>query len=216
MNTTGIAAVVLAGGESRRMSGIDKRLIEIDGEPLLRRWPALLAAAGIREIVVVVGYDADRVARLLDGLPVRIVRHADWALGQQGSVRAGLAALSPQARAAMVVLCDLALIDAADLRWIVDAFERRPAGRDVVRPVHAGQRGNPVVVSREVVDAVLADPGDAGLRGFIEANPGRVLRVEAPNDHFVFDLDTPQDIERLESRLGRRVGRPAAAGGGLP
>lgn len=207
MSAAGIAAVVLAGGESRRMSGIDKRLLTIDGEPLLRRWPALLSRAGIGEIVVVIGHDADRVAGLLEGLPVGVVRHDDWARGQQGSVRAGLAALSADAAAAMIVLCDLALIDEADLRWLVDAFERRPSDREVLVPVHAGRRGNPVVVTRAVVDAVLAGDGASGLRGYIDAHPERALRIEAPNDHFVFDVDTPDDVARLEERIGRPVGR---------
>jgi len=32
-----------------------------------------------------------------------------------------------------------------------------------------------------------------------------VASFEAPNDHTVVDLDTPQDIVALEQRLGRRV-----------
>lgn len=45
-------AVVLAGGEGRRLGGVDKALLVLDGEPLLARVLAGLAAAGT---VVVAG-----------------------------------------------------------------------------------------------------------------------------------------------------------------
>lgn len=207
MTAVCLAAVLLAGGESRRMGGLDKRLLEIDGTALVRRWPTLFAQAGISETVVVIGHDAARVEAMIADQPVRRVLHADWARGQQGSVRAGLAALSPTPEAVMIVLCDLALIDAADLLWLIDVYANRPAGCEIVVPVRDGQRGNPVVVSRSVVDAVMRDDRDAGLRAYIDAHPDAVLRAPAPNDHFVIDIDTPEDLARLEARLGRPIGR---------
>lgn len=200
-------AVLLAGGESRRMGGIDKRLLSIDGVPLVRRWPGLLAQAGISEVIVVIGHDAQRVEALIADQRVRALRHAGWARGQQGSVRAGLAALPPQADAAMIVLCDLALIDAEDLRWLVEAFQSRPAGCEVIVPLCDGRRGNPVIVARAAIDAVLEGGEEASLRDYIDTHPERVLRMPAPNDHFVIDIDTPEDLARLEARLGRPVGR---------
>ena len=208
MSAERIAAVLLAGGESRRMGGLDKRRLEIDGVPLVQRWQRLLAQAGIDAVVVVIGHDAPRIEALLASQPVRRVIHADWARGQQGSVMAGLAALPVDATAAMILLCDLALIDASDLRWVSDAFARRPVGCEMILPVFEGQRGHPVVVSRAVVDAVLAAADDAGLRAYIDAHPHQVQRVAAPNDHFIVDVDTPEDLARLEARLGRSVGRP--------
>ncbi|HPA91472.1 MAG TPA: NTP transferase domain-containing protein, partial [Quisquiliibacterium sp.] len=58
---TGLAAVLLAAGEARRMQGINKLLLEIDGVPLVRRSARMLVRAGIEDIVVVLGHQADRV-----------------------------------------------------------------------------------------------------------------------------------------------------------
>ena len=199
-------AVLLAAGESRRMGGVNKLLLRIDGVPLVRRQLDALLAAGITEVVVVLGHQAGRVVPLLPANGVVVVLHDAYRLGQQGSVLAGLAALSARADPVLVMLGDLPLLEPADLSELLAAWEHRAEGCRAMIPVHAGRRGNPVVVERGVATEVLAR-GDArsGLRGFIDTHAGSVARFEAPSDHCTFDLDTPADIERLERRLGRRV-----------
>ena len=71
----GLAAVLLAAGEARRMQGINKLLLEIDGVPLVRRSAHMLVRAGIEDIVVVLGHQADRVRAAL-GDPAGIVAGA--------------------------------------------------------------------------------------------------------------------------------------------
>ena len=249
-----VGAVLLAAGESRRMGGIDKRRLELDGEPLVRRWLRILREAGIGDVVVVLGHRPELVLPLVEGHGAAVVINPDHRRGQQSSVLAGLAALPAGIDAAMVALVDLALVDAQDLRVLVDAFADRPAGTSALVPFFGGQRGNPVIVSAGVAARVLAaveggappqaapnprgetssggassggassggassggassggassgeDPA-AGLRGYLQAHPREVCRHEAGSDHFTFDLDTPEDIVRLERRLGRPIGRP--------
>lgn len=213
------AAVVLAAGESRRMRGVNKLLLTIDGVPLVRRQVDTLLAAGIGRVVVVLGHQAARVEAVLAGSDVACVRHADYALGQQGSVLAGLAALPARAEPVLVVLGDLPLLEADDVRALLAAWRARAPGCRALVPWHGGQRGNPVVVDAQVVRAVLSG-GDAqrGLRGFIDAHPQAVARFDATSDHYTCDLDTPEDIERLERRIGRQVGgwRAAGSAGGRP
>ncbi len=210
-----VAAVLLAAGESSRMRGINKLALEIDGVALIRRTLGTIAEAGVGEIVVVLGHEADRIAPIVaqraGQSTLRCVRHAAYSQGQQGSVLAGLAALAAgegdsattRTGPVMVVLGDLPLLEARDLVALLDAFEARNEGVEAMQPWFENRRGNPVVVTRRVVDAVLA-LGDtrAGLRGWIDAHPDSVARFEALNDHYTFDLDSREDIERLEQRLG--------------
>lgn len=218
-----VAAVLLAAGESRRMAGVDKRLLVLDGVPLVRRWFDRFRDAGIDDVVVVLGHAPQRVRPLLEGLPATVVEHADYRRGQQSSVLAGLAALPAGVDAAMVVLVDLVMVQADELRELIDAYAARPPGTSVVVPFHRGARGNPVIVSAAVVAQVLAgaegggpgapgagsgtgEPG--GLRAFLQAHPALVHRHEATHDHFLVDLDTREDIERVGRRLGRAL-RPS-------
>jgi molybdenum cofactor cytidylyltransferase len=209
------AAVLLAAGESRRMGGINKLLVEVDGVPMVRRMVAAIRGAGVGEIVLVLGHQADRIEPLVRDLGVTLLRHAGYAKGQQGSVLAGLRALSAAADPVMVVLGDLPLLEPADITALLAAFAARPPGARVLVPRHEGRRGNPVVVERWVADRVRAEQdADAGLRGFIDAHRDIVASFDAPSDHYVFDLDTPADIERLERRIGRPVREGVGSGSG--
>ena len=59
--------VILAAGKGARLNGTaadrPKCLVKIGGVSLLKRQIDALRAAGVRDIVVVVGYQADRVRR---------------------------------------------------------------------------------------------------------------------------------------------------------
>ena len=198
--TARIGAVLLAAGESRRMQGPNKLLMEVGGVALVRRSLAALREAGAEPVVVVLGHAAEQVAPLVQGQGARIVLNADAAAGQQGSVLAGLRALELDEGAILIGLGDQPLLDAADIVAAIDAFEGRRAGAIQV-PWHAGQRGNPVVLDASLRRRVLEEAGSGGLRAFIDAHPELVVRWEAPNDHFTFDLDTADDLARLQARL---------------
>jgi len=54
-----------------------------------------------------------------------------------------------------MVLCDQPLVDATDIQELLTAFTAHPE-YDFCVPVVNGQRGNPVVVSRQAVEQILA------------------------------------------------------------
>ena len=203
-----VAAVLLAAGEARRMQGINKLLLAIDGVPLVRRSAQVLVRAGIREIVVVLGHQADRVRAALGdpaSLGLTVIENTDYRSGQHGSVLAGLAALPATCAAALVMLGDMPLVDDADLERIVAAWARRPDGCAAVVPTFDARRGNPVLIGADALAQIVRERPEGGARAWMDAHPQRVVRCEMPDDHCVFDLDTPDDIRRLEARLGQPV-----------
>src|SRR6516162_7098517 len=72
------AAVLLAAGLSRRMAGRNKLLIEILGEPLVRRSAKVYLAAGA-DVYVVLGHEGDLVREALAGLPLSFVENPQYA-----------------------------------------------------------------------------------------------------------------------------------------
>ncbi len=194
-----LGAVLLAAGSAVRMGGPNKMLIGIDGEPLVRRTLRTLQQVPIGHLVVVLGRDAQQVRVQLDTFPVRAFCRVEPGCDQQVSVDAGLRALPAGLDAIVLMLADLPLIDAPDLRWLLGQWAAGPADGAVI-PFHEGTRGNPVIIAGAIREPVLASGPVPGCRGWLAAHPQRVRRVEAPNDHCIVDLDTPADIERLRQR----------------
>jgi molybdenum cofactor cytidylyltransferase len=187
-----IAAIVLAAGASTRMGRQKLTLPMAGGRPLVRLAVEQVLAAGLDEVVVVVGGDADTVAAALATLPVRVIVNPRYAEGQSTSLRAGLDALRPGTDAAVVALGDQPLPDPDVIRRLVAAF--RTTGRPIAAPVYRDGRGNPVLFGAALFGELRGVTGDQGGRGVITRDPARV--AEVPVDMAMpADIDTPEDYE---------------------
>ena len=203
-----IAAVLLAAGEGRRMGGIAKPAIELQGVPLIKRALFALSGAGVDEVAVVLGHQAELVGQLVEDFPVTIARNDNYRQGQMSSVHAGLAQLSGKFDAVLVCLADQPLVNSQDLISLIAAYKQRDGGSVVVPRVH-GRRGNPIIFDWNTREQILAGERNLGCRQFIDGNPELVRVFDCENDHFVVDLDTADDLLRLEDRLGMRLKLPA-------
>ncbi|MCL4184121.1 MAG: molybdopterin-binding/glycosyltransferase family 2 protein [Burkholderiaceae bacterium] len=195
-----VAALVLAAGRSSRMGGANKLLEPVDGVPMVLRAVNAALASQAASVTVVLGHQADEVETMLAGRAVQVVRNPDHAQGMSSSVRCGLAALPPQARAALVVLGDMPGITADHLDRLIDAFDAtRPA---IVVPCRQGRRGNPVLLPRELFGEASAVSGDQGARGLIARHAQLVTQVEFDDDAIFVDVDSPDELARVRGAGG--------------
>ena len=197
-----VSGLLLAAGESRRMGATNKLLLELEGEPLVRRAARVLLASGLGQIVVVLGHERERVAAALEGLALSSVVNPDYAHGQMSSVHVGLGALGGPAAGVMICLADQPLLTPADVDALIAAFAGRGA-KSIVVPVFEGRRGNPIVLAQEHRGAILEANRNLGCKHLVTRNPELVLSVAWANDHVVRDLDDEDDVRALEPRVAR-------------
>lgn len=197
-----VSGILLAAGMSRRMGGLNKLLLEVDGRPLLRRSAEMLLGSRLAELVVVLGHEAMKTRAALQGLDVPVVFNPHYPEGQMSSVHCGLDALTRPADGVMICLADQPLLTAHDIDALIAAFARRRAGAILV-PTYYGQRANPIVIDADQREHILRDERNLGCKKLIESNPGLVVTVAMESEHFVFDLDTPDDYTRLQYRLAQ-------------
>ncbi len=187
-----VGAVVLAAGLSRRMAPRNKLLLpDAAGTKMIARTVDAVLASRARPVCVVVGHQAEDVTAALAGRPVTIVPARDYAAGLSSSLRAGVAALPPHVRAAVICLGDMPLVTAADIDRLLDAYDP-DQGRTIIVPVHQGVRGNPVVWDRAYFASIAALRGDAGARHLLAEHVGQITEVEMPTDAVLRDFDTPE------------------------
>ncbi len=178
--------------------GGPKALVELHGEPLVRRALRVLAEGGCEPLLVVVGASAAEVrAALPPG--VRSVEARDWAEGMGASLRAGLdalATLDPTPEAALVHLVDLPGVTArAVARLAADP------GPDILRrAAYGGRAAHPVLIGRSHWSGVRGSAtGDAGARGYLAGHPALEL-VECGDVADPDDVDTPEALARFRLR----------------
>lgn len=197
-----VAGLVLAAGEGRRFGAGIKQLARFRGRPLLDHAVASLRAAALDRIVVVLGYEAEKIRSTADLSGVEVVICADWRQGQAASLRAGLAALTrgPAAtEAVVVILGDQPLISPLAIERLIAG--RRP-GQAAARAGYEGRPGHPVLLERRAVEAAMELSGDQGAGELIRSLGMTVVPCDGLGSDV--DIDTPKRLREVEKRLGDR------------
>jgi CTP:molybdopterin cytidylyltransferase MocA len=177
--------------------GRPKALVELAGEPLVRRALRVLAEGGCPSTLVVLGAAAAEVAQVLPtGVPHVVAE--GWAEGMGASLRTGLAALAqsdPVPDAALVHLVDLPGVTAAAVARLV----AHASPDALVRATYSGRPAHPVLLGREHWAGVQeAAMGDAGARHYLAGHPALTL-VECGDVATPDDVDTPEQLARFRS-----------------
>lgn len=189
-----IAGVVLAAGLSRRM-GRPKLLLDWGGKPVIRLVVEQVRAAGVDELLVVVGHEGAAIRGALSGLALRFVQNPDPEAGQGSSITCAVSTLAPLTEAILVALGDQPTLPPEVMPRLLETYGR--TGKAIVAPVYRGVQGNPVVFASTVFAELRALTGDRGARGVVERDPARVAFVP-------FDLPMPPDLDTPEQYEGLR------------
>lgn len=200
MERAKITAIILAAGLSRRM-GQPKMLLPWGETSVLGKVLSTLNQAGVEDLIVISGgarqlIEAE-VARLAtDGLPVRAIFNPQYEAGEMmSSVRAGLAAIGPQAEYALIALGDQPQLSVESARRVVEAAQRSDA--QLVLPSFEMRRGHPWLVRRDLwPELISAETG----RAFLQAHASKILYVET-DETVMKDLDTPEDYQQGLNRV---------------
>lgn len=193
-----LGCVVMAAGAGERFGGApgEKLTAPLAGVPVLERTLRALPD-DLLDVVVVSAHPA--VAELCSRLGVRCVEPDGPLKGQ--TMSAGLAALGGRA-GCLFVTGDQPLLTRGSVRRLVGALAREP--RSIVRLGWRGRPGAPVLWPHDLLGALAHIEGDAGgtalLAGHAELS-SRVRLVEAADEWELADVDTAEDLERLEAAL---------------
>lgn len=188
MTTT--SAVILAAGGATRFGGGKLRAL-LGGRPVLQHVLDAVDAAGLADVVVVLGDDAAAIETAMAWRRERRVRNPHPSRGLAGSVRLGLAEAAPAAEAVLFVLGDQPAIGADAIRMLLDAPP--DVARPIVVPRFADDSArNPVLLRRAAFGLVDEANGDRGLGPVLAAHPELVHEVDVPGSNP--DVDRPEDL----------------------
>lgn len=200
-----IIGIILAAGSSSRL-GRPKQLLPLGDRPVLAHTLANAQAAALDGLIVVLGHEAATIQEQIDFGAARVVINDAYREGQSTSLRVGLAALPPDADAALFILGDQPLISPAILDALIAA--RRSSAAPIVMPTYGGRRGNPVLIASALFPELATITGDQGGRGIIRAHAAEVREVPIAGDPPTDDLDTQGDYDRLLARYAALHGQP--------
>jgi molybdenum cofactor cytidylyltransferase len=208
-----IPALVLAAGRSSRM-GRAKASLPLGADTFLTRIVRTFLDAGVDDVVVVVGHDADAIVAdfSASGLPARFVVNREYDRGQLSSLVAGLALIDrPGVAAALVTLVDVPLVSASTVRAVIERYRHTHAA--VVRPTSGSRHGHPLLLDRSLFDELRAADPATGAKPIVRAHASLRGDIEIADEGAFTDIDTAEEYQRL--LISDQTGSSAADRGPL-
>jgi len=203
-----IPTIVLAAGRSSRM-GRAKATLPLGADMFLTRILRTFRSAGVDDIVVVLGHDAEAIAsavRTRDD-KVRIVVNAEYDRGQLSSLRTGLALVDrPGVQGVLMTLVDVPLIAGGTIQAVLERYRLTRA--PIVRPVSGGKHGHPVLIDRSLFGELRGAADEHGAKPVVRAHASAAGDVAVNDPGAFYDVDTVDEYERL---IGRSAGDPSTA-----
>ena len=190
---TGVSAILLAAGRSRRM-GAFKPLLPFGKQTVIESAIANLRAASVSEIVVVVGWRGDELEKKLTAPDVFFAINSNPDSPMATSIRTGMYFVGEASAAVLITPADLPAIPAGTIKSIIEAWQ---SGALLVQPEYDGSGGHPVLVARRYFKELLHLDSESGLRGFFAGHHTDTLRLVVDSPFIARDLDTWEDYVSL-------------------
>jgi molybdenum cofactor cytidylyltransferase len=192
-NLRTITAIVLAAGQSRRMGEHNKLILPLDNQSMLERVVVSVLDSDIDDVVVVTGFESDKIQSAIQSYGVSMVFNQDYASGMASSLRCGLEALNETVDGAIIILADMPFINAELINQLISQYHDECELCHIVAPRYKGKRGNPVLWDKRYFNEMKNLSGDQGAKSLLKKYADDIAMVEVASDSIFIDVDTPKD-----------------------
>jgi molybdenum cofactor cytidylyltransferase len=193
-----VAAIILAGGASRRM-GTPKALLDFRGETFLDRLIRIFGET-CDSVTVVLGHDRSIQARISRGNLANFVVNPDYEKGQLSSLQCGLQAVPGDADAVLFTPVDCPAVELCTVAKMLAAMS---TGKRFVVPRWDERHGHPVLFSACMISEFLKLPAEAEARTVVRSNISCTTYVDVNDPGIVRDVDNPEAYAELLAVVAR-------------
>ncbi len=196
VNFTKLNIILLAAGLSRRMGNANKLLLPVKNSTIVQTTLENILTADIGNIIVVIGYEADKMKKILENYPtISIVENKFYEQGMTSSIQTGVKNLKPQNKGLMICLSDMLFIESEEYRQIANFFLDASKENDkiIVQPEFKQMIGNPIVFSDYYLNEILSHGAPEGCREIIRKHKDRLKKITMSSNNILKDIDNMEE-----------------------
>lgn len=219
------AGLILSAGFSSRMKDF-KPLMKIGGKTPLEILIDNLRTAGVDDIYVVVGYNAEILTEYLSDKGVHVVENENFEQGMFTSIQKGVEAAAAGGHDCFLMTpVDIPLVPPYIMKAVMNRYYRwmekntsvngvganvsavggasrgvdgaEPSGPPFVVPCFEGKKGHPLLIPAAYAEEILASDGENGLKSVTSLYEDRFIRVDTHCRGIILDMDTQEAYRQL-------------------
>lgn len=169
-----------------------KQLLPVGDKTVIGRCLESILAAGIEDIIVVVGRNGEEIANHLAGCRITITHNDNPESEMADSVRTGLSKVSPLSSGILICLSDHPLVSADTIKAVTEFHLREP--QKIIIPSYKARRGHPSLFPIQVINEIYEG---LNLRDIINCDPERIEYLDVIDEGVLFDMDTMEDYKKI-------------------
>jgi len=195
-----IFAVIPAAGKSTRL-GRPKLTLPVAGKTVLEHVITALRNGGVKHILVVVGPHVPELQSVAETSGAHVLVLGQETADMRDTVERGLQWLKQHFQPNttdcwLLVPADHPTLDTAVVRQLLEARSKYP-NCSIFVPTFQGQRGHPALIEWKHVPGIEKLPANQGLNNYLRVQIEETFEIAVTSAEILWDLDTPEDYERL-------------------
>jgi molybdenum cofactor cytidylyltransferase len=180
--------------------GRPKLVCRLDGKKIIFGVVSSALSSSLRDVIVVTGRAEGLVVDALQGLTgdskLRIVQNQNPEAGMASSITTGMSAVPHNAQGVMIILGDQGKLSSSVVDLLLAEFGDHPTA--IVVPTIYGGDTTPVVFPAAFYPDLKRLSGDIGGRSIVQRAQDAVVRIELGGVYDDRDVDTEDDLKRLQ------------------
>jgi molybdenum cofactor cytidylyltransferase len=181
--------------------GRPKLSLPLGDKTVLEHVISALKEAEVSDILVVLGPHVAHMSGAINRAGARVMVPADETFTMRETVEQGLTWLEnrfhpDRSESWFLVPADYPILEPAIIRKLIRKRERNRR-YSIFIPTYQGRRGHPALIGWKHVEAIRALPPEIGLNVYLRRQEKRTLEVPVDSPTILWDLDTPEDYQRI-------------------
>ncbi len=195
-----ISCILLAAGLSQRFLS-PKALAQLDGKTIIERIQEMLIQTTLDEIVIVLGYDHNRIKpHLLNHKKIKFVYNKNFNLGQTSSFQIGLSAVSHKSKGIFLLPIDFPLIKKSTFDFLI-TYSEQMKYKKILIPTFQHKKGHPPYFPSFLFHEFHQLGFGEGINVVSHRYKNQVDLVEVDDSGVIESFNTQEEFETLKSKF---------------
>ena len=188
-----ISAILLAAGQSKRISKENKLIKKFKDKPLINHILKSLIKSKVNKIIIVLGHDHRKVKKiLLKNKKITLTINKNYKNGMSSSIKYGLKKIKNRTKGFMIVQSDMPFIKPSHINKIYTSLLIKNYLVHALK--YKNIIGNPIGFNKTVINKFKILKGDIGAKYMVKKLKKNTNFIKVNSKKIFKDLDLKKDF----------------------